>query len=34
MAKGSSFVRRVGENVEVVMIDVVANKDIGNEFQE
>ena len=29
-----TFVGEAVENVEVVMIEIVANKDIGNEFQE
>ena len=34
LAKSSSFVRRAVENVEVVMIDAVAKKNIGDEYQE
>ena len=32
LANRVSFARRALENVTVVMIDVVAKKDIGNEF--
>ena len=34
LANSTSFVRLVVENVKVVMIDVLAKEDIGNEFQE
>ncbi len=34
LAISTAIVRRAVENVKVVMVDVVAKKDIGDEFQE